>query len=366
MRRARSTTPPSHGIRPAIRRRPRRSASGSCATIRTRRSPPRTSSGSPRSARSRAITPPPAGSTASSCAAGPTRRAGAWRCGTSPSELDLAESAGRRGAALSRLRPGRAVREGQSVHRGPGPRPRRPALRGGGEGGLRRRDLARGRHRSRREGAGLGREEAAEGALNDGAAIPHLRRAQRRRRTRRRPRGARPRAAPRPAPPRACAGGCRRPVAAAPDPTASATSATPDPAATSTTRAARPPTPSRPRSPLSGRGPRRRPTAVARQLFSEGVRLDAAGELGPAAAAFERAYDSDLELAHAGVNAAVLRERMGGSNRPGAVRAGPRREPGVRPRGPEPRPAPIAGATSPRRRRRPAPAWSGLPRRGRC
>src|SRR6266545_5696161 len=51
--------------------------------------------------------------------------------------------------------------------------------------------------------------------------------------------------------------------------------------------------------------------AIAKHSFSEGLRLEAAGDLRGAADSFERAYDADQELPHAGVNAGLLRERLG-------------------------------------------------------
>ena len=55
--------------------------------------------------------------------------------------------------------------------------------------------------------------------------------------------------------------------------------------------------------------------------FSEGVRLEAEGQLALAAAAFERAYDADPDLAVAGVNSGILRERLGDADAAGAIYA---------------------------------------------
>jgi Tfp pilus assembly protein PilF len=50
---------------------------------------------------------------------------------------------------------------------------------------------------------------------------------------------------------------------------------------------------------------------TARGLFDVGVRLRAGGDDARAAAAFERAFAADPQLVHAGVNAGLLRERLG-------------------------------------------------------
>ncbi len=49
----------------------------------------------------------------------------------------------------------------------------------------------------------------------------------------------------------------------------------------------------------------------ARAAFAEGVKLEAAGDLGAAAAAFDRAAATDPELSWASFNAGLLRERLG-------------------------------------------------------
>jgi Tfp pilus assembly protein PilF len=49
----------------------------------------------------------------------------------------------------------------------------------------------------------------------------------------------------------------------------------------------------------------------AKGAFEDGVRLEQAGDLPGASAAFERAFQADAAAAFAGVNAGVLRERMG-------------------------------------------------------
>jgi Tfp pilus assembly protein PilF len=51
--------------------------------------------------------------------------------------------------------------------------------------------------------------------------------------------------------------------------------------------------------------------AAARQAFAEGLRLEAAGDPELASSAFRRAYAAAPALAHAGLNAAILRERLG-------------------------------------------------------
>ncbi len=61
--------------------------------------------------------------------------------------------------------------------------------------------------------------------------------------------------------------------------------------------------------------------AAARSLFAEGLRLEAQGDLRAASSAFERAYDADPNLAHAGVNAALLRERLGDGAAAGIIYA---------------------------------------------
>jgi len=53
----------------------------------------------------------------------------------------------------------------------------------------------------------------------------------------------------------------------------------------------------------------------ARERFAEGVKLEAEGKPGPAADAFERAFDADPSLAWAGLDAGLLRERAGDDGR---------------------------------------------------
>jgi tetratricopeptide (TPR) repeat protein len=78
-------------------------------------------------------------------------------------------------------------------------------------------------------------------------------------------------------------------------------------------------------APAPPAGPAARPKATpeaqqrARASFAEGVRLEAAGSLPAAAAAFDRAFADDPDLPWAGYDAGLVRERLGDDGRAAAA-----------------------------------------------
>src|SRR6266508_3483573 len=277
----------------ASRPRRRRRARSSCTTIRKRPWLQRTRCGSRRSARGRATTRPPRGSMTTSCAGGRSRRAGAWRCATSrrsstspsarPTPRRATSPSARTSAARRWIRtspPGRSsAPAGSSRRRRSRPTPRR------------RRSTAspiprrRARSRKRSDGSRGSRAMAtrnlslrlARSALTAALLLTSA---------------------------AATATTAATPTSAHPERSAADGGAESNGTATATP------------APLAAPPPERTPptaeeSAIAKHSFSEGLRLEAAGDLGPASASFERAYDADPYLAHAGVNAALLRERLG-------------------------------------------------------